>query len=348
VPPAAGHFGLAELVGLRPQPDSPIAVVDAFCARYTSPKTREDQARRLKELLRGCPPTQLRDADVLDWARGCGKDLANNSVRNRLALARTFLRWCDRRGIGPQLDLEEEFAVLRRSYPATYGKVQDRHPARYLDQQQVRALVAACADGTWQGIRDEIAIRFGLLGTRVAEICRLTWSNLMPDGTLAWIGKGRRPRTARLGPVFAELLARWERAYECGLGRPVGPDDPIVCRMVTANQHSSARRAAWGSPILPDTFRRLLLHRSGIAGLGHVAPHDLRRTTAKLLKDAVTPEGGHLFDIDDIRVVLGHARIDTTQRYLNPRELHQTREKVLVACRYKARSAPGRWAVDTA
>jgi hypothetical protein len=65
---------------------------------------------------------------VLDWARGGGKAIANNSVRNRVGLARTFLRWCDRRGIGPALDLEEEFAVLRRSYPATYGRVQARYP----------------------------------------------------------------------------------------------------------------------------------------------------------------------------------------------------------------------------
>ena len=115
---------------------------------------------------------------MLDWATGGRKVLANNSVRNRLALARTFLRWCDRRGIGPGLDLDEEFAVLRRGYPATYGKVQDRHPARYLDQRQAGSLIVACRDGTRQGIRDQVAIRLGLLGIRVAEICRLTWTNL--------------------------------------------------------------------------------------------------------------------------------------------------------------------------
>lgn len=80
---------------------------------------------------------------MLDWTRGSGRVLANNSVRNRLGLARTFLRWCDRRGIGPGLDLEEEFAVLRRSYPATYGKVQDRNPARYLDPRRLRATKAS-------------------------------------------------------------------------------------------------------------------------------------------------------------------------------------------------------------
>jgi integrase len=150
---------------------------------------------------------------VLSWCRGGGRELANNSVRNRVGLARTFLRWCDRRGIGPELDLEEEFAVIRRAFPATYGKVQDRHPARYLDQHQVESLLAACVDGTWQGSRDQVAIRLGLLGIRVAELCRLTWSNLLPDGTVAWIGKGRRPRQVRIGPVFESRLERWERAY---------------------------------------------------------------------------------------------------------------------------------------
>lgn len=254
---------------------------------------------------------------MLDWGRGRGRDLANNSIRNRVGLARTFLRWCDRRGIGPELDLEEEFATLRRAFPATYGKVQDVHPARYLDQHQVEDLLAAGVDGTWQGSRDQVAIRLGLLGIRVAELCRLTWANLLPDGTVSWIGKGRRPRTVRMGPVFASRLERWERAYGRGLGRPLEPDDPVVVRIHTTNQHTADRRPAWGTAITPDGFRRLLLARASVAGLGHVAPHDLRRTTAKLLKEAVTADGAHLFDIDDIRVVLGHARIDTTQRYLD-------------------------------
>lgn len=45
---------------------------------------------------------------------------------------------------------------------------------------------------------------------------------------MAWIGKGRRPRQVRIGPVFEARLERWERAYARGLDRPVGPDDPVV------------------------------------------------------------------------------------------------------------------------
>lgn len=130
-------------------------------------------------MLDGLTPAELRDSDILEWARGQGRSVANNSVRNRLALARTFLRWCDRRGVGPGLDLEEEFAVMRRSYPATYGKVQDVDPARWLDAAEAALLVTACSDGTAHGERDELAIRLGLLGLRVAEVCALTRGNLL-------------------------------------------------------------------------------------------------------------------------------------------------------------------------
>lgn len=145
----------------------------------------------------------------------------------------------------------------------------------------------------------------------------MTWGDLLPDDTLAWIGKGRKPRTLRIGVTFAEKLARWRRAYEAGIGRPANADDPLVCRMNHANQHTTARRPDWGKPICPDTFRKLLLRRAAAAGLGHVAPHDLRRTTANLLDSARSADGGRLFDATDIQKVLGHSRLSTTQWYLD-------------------------------
>jgi integrase len=43
--------------------------------------------------------------------------------------------------------------------------------------------------------------------------------------------------------------------------------------------------------------------------LGKLAPHDLRRTCAKLCRKA----GG---DLEQIQILLGHASIQTTERYL--------------------------------
>ena len=60
--------------------------------------------------------------------------------------------------------------------------------------------------------------------------------------------------------------------------------------------------------------------RPGVgAGLGHVAPHDLRRTAAGILHNAVGEDGGHRFDLLDIQRVLGHSDPATTMRsYLEP------------------------------
>ena len=43
--------------------------------------------------------------------------------------------------------------------------------------------------------------------------------------------------------------------------------------------------------------------------LGKLAPHDLRRTCAKLCRKA----GG---DLEQIQMLLGHASVQTTERYL--------------------------------
>ena len=58
-----------------------------------------------------------------------------------------------------------------------------------------------------------------------------------------------------------------------------------------------------------------LVHRPGVAaeiGVPRLAPHDLRRTCAKLCRAA----GG---DLEQIQLLLGHASIATTERYLGSR-----------------------------
>lgn len=56
-----------------------------------------------------------------------------------------------------------------------------------------------------------------------------------------------------------------------------------------------------------------------MAGLGHVAPHDLRRSAAGILHRSVDAGGAHYFDLLDIQRVLGHTDPATTMRsYLEP------------------------------
>jgi integrase len=53
----------------------------------------------------------------------------------------------------------------------------------------------------------------------------------------------------------------------------------------------------------------VVVHYAQATSLGKLAPHDLRRTCAKLCRKA----GGEL---EQIQLLLGHASIQTTERYL--------------------------------
>jgi integrase len=59
----------------------------------------------------------------------------------------------------------------------------------------------------------------------------------------------------------------------------------------------------------PDTVYAIVRDTARAAGLGLLAPHDLRRTAARLML-----QGGA--GLDQIQKILGHASIQTTERYL--------------------------------
>ena len=75
--------------------------------------------------------------------------------------------------------------------------------------------------------------------------------------------------------------------------RPVNKGDVIVGTEIRDE------KAVW----------RLVMGYAQATDLGKLAPHDLRRTCAKLCRKA----GGEL---EQIQLLLGHASIQTTERYL--------------------------------
>jgi integrase len=70
----------------------------------------------------------------------------------------------------------------------------------------------------------------------------------------------------------------------------------------------------FGRACRPNTIRDIIGRRAEAAGLGHVSPHDLRRTTASILHRSTTADGAHLFDLLDIQRVLDHSDPATTMR----------------------------------
>ena len=162
-------------------------------------------------------------------------------------------------------------------------------------------------------------LRLGLVGMRVVEIIRLRVGDLRlgPEPTIEWIGKKNRPRKVAIGPALFELLGDYLDRYVEALGRPLRSSDPVVCRQKTGGGVGSI---SWGRPFKqPVSIAHLVLNRAEQAGLGHVSPHDLRRSAAGILHRAVSEDGAHYFDLLDIQKVLGHANPATTMRsYIDP------------------------------
>jgi site-specific recombinase XerD len=86
-----------------------------------------------------------------------------------------------------------------------------------------------------------------------------------------------------------------------GVGRGVG--DKHVFRAV--NRADTVQGAALSEKVV----WQLLQPYAAVAGVPGIAPHDLRRSCAKMCRAA----GGEL---EQIQLLLGHASVQTTERYL--------------------------------
>ncbi len=108
------------------------------------------------------------------------------------------------------------------------------------------------------------------------------------------LGKGRRRRTVPVPGWVKGWIEEWLRAAgleEGAVFRAVNKGGCVYGEGLTANVQAYAAKL----------------------GVPRLAPHDLRRTCAKLCRAA----GG---DLEQIQLLLGHASIQTTERYLGTRQ----------------------------
>jgi integrase len=109
------------------------------------------------------------------------------------------------------------------------------------------------------------------------------------------IGKGRRVRTVPIPHWVKKAVDRWVVAAGITQGK--------IFRAVTK------RGKVWGKGISQNLVWCVVRNCCKGVGLEHIAPHDLRRTCAKLCHSG----GGEL---EQIQFLLGHASVQTTERYL--------------------------------
>jgi len=170
----------------------------------------------------------------------------------------------------------------------------------WLSAEQSSEVLKHAGGDTIRATRDYamLAMLFGC-GFRRSELVGLELDDIqMRQGHWAvvdLIGKGGHIRTVPIPNWVKAALDQWTRAAGVGEGK--------LFRAV------ARRGKVWGSGLSQNVVWYVVRTCCERAGLEHIAPHDLRRTCAKLCHD----RGGEL---EQIQFLLGHASVQTTERYL--------------------------------
>ena len=174
----------------------------------------------------------------------------------------------------------------------------------WLSLRQAQALLNAPDATTKKGLRDRamLAVLLGC-GLRRSEVAALTFKHIQQRDN-RWcivdlVGKHGRVRTIPM-PTWAKVaIDAWTAAAGFTEGfvfRPVNRGDEVC-------GESLSEKVVW-------QFLRRYAEAAGVPG---IAPHDARRTCAKLCRAA----GGEL---EQIQMLLGHASVQTTERYLGTKQ----------------------------
>lgn len=170
----------------------------------------------------------------------------------------------------------------------------------WLTAEQGHALWQAPDKERMKGKRDRALLALLLAcGLRRHEVAELTVDHLQQrEGHWAIVdlsGKGGHVRTVPVPDWVHLQLSEWTKAAGIETGK--------VFRRV-----SSAGRP-WGEEVTEKLVWQVVKEFASKTGVSKLAPHDLRRTCARLCRAA----GGEL---EQIQFLLGHISVQTTERYL--------------------------------
>lgn len=190
--------------------------------------------------------------------------------------------------------------ALRGAIPTRQANGTKAHT--WLSQTQVKELLDTCGDDI-AGQRDRLAL--GLLvaaGLRRSEAVNLEFDDikLQPNGekirtVLQVHGKGAKDRVIPISDRLANAIDQWAAT--------LGESEGRILRSLGRNRKP-------GDSITSTALYYMVQKRGAMIGKPDLQPHDLRRTYAQLGYEAGVP-------ITQISTLLGHASVETTQKYLN-------------------------------
>jgi len=170
----------------------------------------------------------------------------------------------------------------------------------WLTADQGKTLLQGSCPETLRGKRDHaiLAVLLGC-GLRRAEIVSIRIEDLQlreEHWVIAdLIGKGRHVRTVPMPAWVKNAVDEWNSA--------AGISQGVIFRRINKDGK------VWGPGITSKAVWHVVKSAARRSGFQHLAPHDLRRTCARLCHLA----GGEL---EQIQFLLGHVSVQTTERYL--------------------------------
>jgi integrase len=221
------------------------------------------------------------------------KKLSASTVNVRLSAIRKLVGEAQKNGI-----LDAEQAAQMTDVPNV--RQQGTRLGNWLTREQAKELLAVPDRSTIKGKRDYCILAL-LVGCalRRRELSTLTLEDIqLREGRwviVDLVGKGGRVRTVAIPMWVKNAINTWQTEAKIENGRLLRP-------LSKAGKLIGDELGDWAIWSVVEQCAKEI-------GIGHFGAHDLRRTCAKLCRK----NGG---DLEQIKFLLGHSSIQTTERYL--------------------------------
>ena len=262
----------------------------------TAENSKRNYALALDELSSFCVERQepvSRTLILAFRAAMLDRDLSASTINVKLSAVRKLITEAKRAGV-----VGAEEAAQMTDIPNV--RQQGTRLGNWLTKDQAKDLLAVPDRSMMKGKRDYVILAL-LVGCalRRNELAQLDVETIqLREGR--WVladlcGKGRRIRTVAVPMWVKQGINAWMTAAGIEEGR-------LLRRVTKAGKPKGDVLSDWAVWSVVEQAAKEI-------GIEHFGAHDLRRTCAKLCRKA----GG---DLEQIKFLLGHSSIQTTERYL--------------------------------
>jgi integrase len=254
--------------------------------------SKRNYAKALDDLFAFCASQPLSRALLMEY-RTKMDHLAPSTINVRMSAVRKLVGEARRNGM-----IGNEEAANLTDVPNV--RQQGTRLGNWLTREQAKELLAVPDRSTLKGKRDYVIIAL-LVGCalRRRELASLNIEDIqLREGRwviIDLVGKGGRVRTVAIPIWVKQGVNAWMTAAKIEEGRLLRP----LSKSGKILGNELGDWAIWS--VVEQSSKQI--------GIEHFGAHDLRRTCAKLCRKS----GG---DLEQIKFLLGHSSIQTTERYL--------------------------------